>query len=299
MSVSPRRGRRGRPAPGSIAGTVTDVNGQPVANACVGAQLDSQLPGYSLSGQETDADGHYAISNLPAGKWVVSFEGCGLDFAPEFYDDKPSYLTGDRVTVADDTTTTGVDASLAEGGKLAGTVTGPDGKPLADICIGAQNGSFPIPGLISGRTDADGHYQLVGMPTSSYLVSFYECSGEGKWAAQFYDGTTSWSAATYVPVTVGEVSGGIDATMRGATSIVGSVVDENGSPMADVCVYADSISIGGGGGSDTTDAAGHYEIGQLAPSPPSGSCTATAAGGATRRSSTTTPPPSARWSRWS
>ena len=86
------------------------------------------------------------------------------------------------------------------------------------MCIDARTGEYPTLGLFGGdRTGADGTYRIDSLPTGSYLLSFYECGGNGQWAAQFYDETTSTEDATYVPVTVGEESAEINAAMHPVT----------------------------------------------------------------------------------
>ena len=252
-------------APGSISGTVTDEYGQPAGYVCVSATADTPVPGWPYWA-DTDDEGNYEITGLAAGRWVVAFHGCAPDYAPEYYDDKLTFQTADRVTVADDTATTGIDASLVEGGKITGLVTDHEGKPLSDMCIDARSGEYPTLGVGGDRTGADGTYRIDSLPTGSYLLSFYDCTGQGQWWDQFYDDATSLEDATYVPVTVGEESAEINAAMHPVTSIVGTVVDEHGSPMADVCVFADPTApFGGSGDYVRTDAWGRYAFRKLTP----------------------------------
>ncbi len=249
---------------GSVAGTVEDAAGNPADNVCVTAQQAGPMPGYAYPG-ETDANGEYVIGDLPPGQWIVGFNGCGGNYAPEYYDDKPSVQAGNPVTVSDGVTTTGIDATLARGGSITGTVTNESGAPLADICVAVQDPTSWI-GVLTARTDSSGTYEVVGLRTgSAYLVSFGACDGD-TYAGQYYDDATSYDEHTPVAVTVGNATTGIGAVMHPSASISGTVVDEAGNPISNVCVYADA-DLGGGGGSDTTDAAGQYEIGQLAADP--------------------------------
>src|SRR5206468_2442850 len=60
------------PAPGSIAGQVTDAAGQPVA----GAQATARRAGAAaLAPVQTDNQGRYNIPNLPAGNYSVEVRG--------------------------------------------------------------------------------------------------------------------------------------------------------------------------------------------------------------------------------
>jgi len=145
----------------------------------------------------TDAAGGYKLVGLAAGSYRVG----ALDRG------RPLRLRGPApsVELAASEHRTGVDlAADRPGGAITGTVTGPDGKPLADAWVSAQpdlismlagdgrgTGERPGPGPRDSRmmvveagdgpgagdsslppalTDAQGHYAIRGLPPATYTV---------------------------------------------------------------------------------------------------------------------------------
>ena len=146
---------------------MTTVGAVPVPNTQVAAALTT-FP-WTYLWATTDASGAYTLSNVSAGSWTIQFYGpSGSDLVTEYYADAPTSWTATPVTVADGASITGIDAQLAQGSSISGTVTGPDG-PLE----GAQVSTWPegsLPGY-STITDADGHYTLHALVPGSYIVS--------------------------------------------------------------------------------------------------------------------------------
>ena len=149
------------------------------------------------------------------------------------------------------TTTDSIDAALATPGHISGTVTAETGgAPVADAWVEAyQWYSEGSDGwwepLSSGRTASDGTYDVGGLPTGTYRVSFYDESGT--YLGECYDDATSVDFATDIPVTAGATTGSIDAALASAGHITGTVTAEvGGVPIADVAVsvykqYQDGI----------------------------------------------------------
>ncbi len=183
----------------SIAGRVLDGDGKPVPNATVvasarGTSEHVQLVnGVVTSGVQglTNAAGAYELKGLAAATYGLSVMDRGrplrMRSAP------PAIVLGanDHKTSVD----LAVDRAT---GKISGTVTGPDGKPLADAWVSARQslqdlvagmldhdqgegsrtitmtssdegggGGMEIPPAL---TDASGHYELAGLPQVKYQV---------------------------------------------------------------------------------------------------------------------------------
>ena len=131
----------------TLSGRVTaDGDGRPLSGICVAAY--SEQSG-SVGLDRTDADGGYAITTLRGGDYQVVFNDCAAPFTfrSEAYDDVPTDggFTGGpdgpgraptAVTVADRGQVGGIDAALAEGGSLAGTVKAlHTGEPVDGVCV--------------------------------------------------------------------------------------------------------------------------------------------------------------------
>jgi Carboxypeptidase regulatory-like domain len=184
----------------------------------------------------TNANGEYTFSHLGnrSGEYTVSFSprsGAGLDFFPQWYDDKESQLASDPVHVSLDHTTTGIDAALSEGGHITGRVTNAVTKqPLAEITVCAW--SKIVFESRCAWTNSNGEYSIVRLPTDEYQVSFYTNS----------DNYYSVSYSGLVAVAIGHTTAGIDVAMEPVVkgTIMGSVreaVWAKSIPNIDVCAY--------------------------------------------------------------
>jgi len=155
--------------------------------------------------------------------------------------------------------TGGIDAALAVGGSISGTVTDEaTGDPLANICVDAFNQSGP--GWRSAQTDASGNYTITGLPAGDYKVQFYDCN-TGLYIGEWYNDKPDWSSADLVSVALGVNTGGINAQLGLPGSISGTVTDEaTGDPLANICVNAFDASSGWSMSGAVTDASGNYTI---------------------------------------
>ena len=251
---------------GSITGIATDTSGNPISGLCVYAS--STVGGFGASGV-TAADGTYALVGLGSGSYVVQFNNCSsaTDYALEYYNATPtgttSYTSATAVNVIAGSTVSSVDAQLALGGSIAGTVTDSSGTPLAGICVNASSSDGSTNG--SAQTTSAGTYTISGLAQASYTVQFTDCGSSGSYATQYYNGvaggTGSYWSAVAVPVTANTTSSSINASMSAGGSITGTVTDGSG-PLVGICVYAFS-SAGGFGGSAITTSTGGYTINGL------------------------------------
>ena len=244
-------------AGGSISGKViTDSDGTAVADADVWAD---EYAGGGGNGTRTAADGTYTISGLTAGDYRVQVRAPEQGLAGEFYNDTTQWHEAAKVSVAAGTTTGDIDFSLAGGGSISGTVVrDSDGTPVANVdvwadtyqCCGGGNGT---------RTAADGTYTITGLQGGNYRVGVH--ISEGGMAGEFYNDTTAWDQASSVSVTVGQTTTGINFSLAAGGSISGTVVrDSDGTPIANVDVWAETYECCGGGSGTRTGADGTYTI---------------------------------------
>jgi protocatechuate 3,4-dioxygenase beta subunit len=183
---------------GSIAGRVIDAGGKPLAGIGVvanevsrGEHLTIRNGGVTSGAQTvTDASGAYRIAGLAAGSYRLG----ALDRG------RPLALRGapPGVELAAGEHRTGVDLAIDRpDGVISGTVTGPDGSPLADAWVSVQQDLMAMlagerggPGPPASRTiavdntegaggdtsvppaltDAQGRYAIRGLPPATYSV---------------------------------------------------------------------------------------------------------------------------------
>ncbi|MGZ4737041.1 MAG: carboxypeptidase regulatory-like domain-containing protein [Acidimicrobiia bacterium] len=254
-------------APGvTVSGTVTDTNGTPLTGISVNVNPTS--PGPSSAGTQTDADGSYTTAPLAPGDYKVQFADQNPNpvWAPEYWNQKPSWNTADTLTLslADGPTHGGVDAQLGTGAKVEGTVTGSNGDPLGSICVDANvanNGGWD---WIAGSVTApDGTYSMGPLPATEVRVHFRDCQN-GPYADQWYDHQATGNSSTPVTLAAGEIRQGVDAQLALGVSVSGTVTDENGNPIAGISVAVNPINDGSSAWGQT-DAQGNYTTNALPP----------------------------------
>ncbi|PYP71293.1 MAG: hypothetical protein DMD36_04190 [Gemmatimonadetes bacterium] len=243
---------------GNVSGTVTDeATGRPVERIHVvlfapDVNPPPFCPDEILGDAVTDVDGTYSFGGLPAGNYKVGFLDDFFEiedvpyrrYAPEWYNDKLKFDVADVVHVPLGVRTRGIDAALAVGGTISGTVTDEAGIPLSPVVVGAVP-LASIPSSISGGfavfgfTDPNGQYHLrPGLQAGDYKVVFVDAHfPQPTYALEWYNDKPDFAPADPVTVALGVDTPGIDATLALVGSISGTVTDAaTGEPLSDICV---------------------------------------------------------------
>jgi len=115
----------------------------------------------------------------------------------------------------------------ARGGRIAGQVTAPNGKPLKGICVEAV--SETTLHFASGKTGKDGRYQTNSVPAGSYYVAFFTgCGNNGNWVMQ--------ERSKPVRVKAGKTTTGVNAVLQLGGEITGTITNAAGQKLGDICV---------------------------------------------------------------
>lgn len=225
---------------GHVSGRVTAESG---GGAIVGAEVCAYEPtGHFFAGcGTTNGNGEYTIEGLPSGTYEMFFEGsdCGESGCT-----RQNYINQrtSGVVVTSGSTTKGVNAELATGGQISGTVSGPEGGGLGvQVCA---------KGVIQecANTNVNGEYTIPGLYTGEYKVEFISAFG-CKTAGCM---RTNYLASTYgknpVTVTAGTTTSGVDTTVQVAGKIGGRITAEAGGDgiAGEVCVNDPTNSFYGG-----------------------------------------------------
>lgn len=218
-----------------ISGTVTDsVSGSPLSGALVEATSSNHL--YSAIATTTSSGQYTLNTNLGTGTYTVQvFEATNH---------LPTSVSG--ITATQGQTTTGVNLAPKPSGTITGTITQPNGTPIAGADVSAFDGTFTFFG--SATTNSAGQYQITtNLGTGTYTV---EASYE-----------TSSNTATGVSVTQGQTTSSINIQLTIAPSgtITGKVTDSKGNPIDGASVAAENIATFTSN-SATTDSSGDYTI---------------------------------------
>lgn len=232
----------------------------------------------------TDANGQYTIRGLAAGTYSVKFyQPEDSNYLSQVYRNKSFYEAPTPVTLTVGATKQGIDVTLDLGGSISGKVTDETtGTPmaLANVFISAEpvnsDGSFDESRMGSiAVTGEDGVYQIKGLESGAYIVSFYPDPGTN-YIPEYYNGSLNGQNVTPVYAMRAKDAGGVDATLKmgGAISgnVRGQVADSISTiPLQNVVVNAIPIAETetpypqGLGGFAVTDANGDYTINGLVP----------------------------------
>jgi hypothetical protein len=207
------------PAGGTIRGTVL-AGAPPTGNGAAGACVEAVATnGSGFNATDAALDGTFRITNLPAAKYLVLIgdPGCSFsepDLAPQWYLDAPTSAGATLVSVSSGAVTSLSDATLAEDGSIAGTVTGTGHSALGGVCVAATAttaGSAPV---YSVTGNASGGYSIGDLPAGQYRVEFSSGCGAVGYRAQWWKDKPSAQTATLVTVTAGTATTGIGAALR-------------------------------------------------------------------------------------
>ena len=232
-----------------ITGKVTDaVTEGTIPGACVYAKQTgggSATYATCISGAEYT----YAITGMDPGTYDVAF-----------YDPSGMHHTMHvDATVTDGRTTTTVDGAMPEITGIIGTVVdASSGKPIANGCVMlyTTGGNY-----VAGSyrcTNATGTFVIDGVNPGTYALAYYDPAA--RFLTQWYSGQSTRKTAAAVVITNGVTTQVGPERVKIQGSITGIVRNADGSPAADVCVYADDLDgkyTGVGGCSDST---GRYTL---------------------------------------
>jgi hypothetical protein len=199
---------------GSIAGTVTDLAGNPLPGITV-----SVLSMVTVVYQgETDASGAYQIDDIIASpSYTVRFTDPTAEYAPECFDDQ--IAGGNLVPVTANAVTAGIDASLEPAAQIMGRLTTATGAPVTrgrvDLYVRFTPAYYGYVG--SYDTDQAGQYSLV-LKAATYVLYFSDpVSGYGEWWNNQPGDASSFGHGTPLVVASGQTLTGIDAVLDGFT----------------------------------------------------------------------------------
>lgn len=225
----------------SLSGTVIDSDGAAFPNAVVSV---GEEDGYQSVQAFTDSAGHYSVTGLPAGKYLVCFSADRPPASPGYpyqclgESSDPGYpyvvtlATGQRAVV---------DFTLAVGTAITGRVTDADGNPVGGVAVRLTDLGDGA-GSSTGYTDGDGNYSFYQLFPGDYSVCFdpqntYPQPATGYLATCWHDQSPP-STGDPVHAVAGVISSGIDATLTAGGRITGVVTDPAGNLLGGIFVHA-------------------------------------------------------------
>ena len=149
------------------------------------------------------------IGNLPPGSYAVFFDPtCGgsqaTSYAPQYYRDKAALSGSTAVKVPPNAT--GIDAQLASGATITGTVSATGASDNAGICVYALTPAGAT--ATKAVTNASGAYSLANLAAQAYTVKFDPTCAN---AQVSYFGPVTYSGT--VNLAAGQARSGVNGTL--------------------------------------------------------------------------------------
>lgn len=226
---------------GTISGRVTS-NDRPLAGiviAVMAAQPTGAFGRVALARAETDVDGRYQLTGVPAGSYTV----VSLAALYVFPGDSPfGSISGKSVTLNEGETATGIDLALIRGGVITGRVVDPDGRPLIEQLVQLErldqnNNLLPInfASFNNSFTDDRGIYRLHSVLPGRYRISsgdgegmVMRVAGRKSYPRTFHPDVNDAAQAKIIDLAEGGEASGIDIRLSlpaRTYAIVGRAVD--------------------------------------------------------------------------
>src|SRR5205085_5685011 len=137
-------------------------------------------------------------------------------------------------------THSGINASLADGGGIAGKVTAAsDATPLSNIRVTAYDSNGAA--VTSTFTDVGGLYEVDQLPTGTFRLGFADQFAQ-VYAPRYFHDAQTLSGATGISVTAGSTVPDENQALQKFATMSGQVVDGNNTGLADICAEADSTT---------------------------------------------------------
>ena len=247
------------PVDAIISGTIS-ASGSGTGLEGVTITAENLADGETFDGY-SEADGSYLITDLPAGQYIVSFRAPeDTDYISEWFSNAHSSEDATTVTLAESEERV-LDAGLALGGKVSGTVRGTANVLLSDVLVEAYPfGGGPL--LASASTDETGTYALRGLPSTGVTISFTDDADRG-YVTEWSNNRADEESADKIIVAAGGAVV-VDSALVTGASIAGTVTGAGTPvvPLADATVTIVDSS-GEYAGDSTTDALGNFTVAGL------------------------------------
>jgi len=203
-----------------------NVSGEGAAGVHVVANL-----GQTKLEATTSANGEFEFLNIAPGQYHLEVS------SPNLVEDK-SHLPAEDLRVPGGSC--GYQSFYVwPDGRIQGTVTGPDGKPLEGVPVQVfaknKRGEIDMSPLREQRSAAHGSYVLTGLPPGEFVVGVNGAKYEDKfpWPPSFYRGTSDRDTASKLTIGRGQNQTGIDLEVdapRTRAMLHIETVFEDGSP---------------------------------------------------------------------
>lgn len=224
-------------APSTIAGRVTNPDGQPVNAVSIGLyrypyNFPYRVQPYPspIRTTRTDVSGHYTFSLLNSGNYRILYRDDLRRYAREYYNDSPTFDGSAEISVFGQVITD-VNVQLAIGGEIRGSILQPPNYPIQIEAYEKIAGKWTkIDHLEKYIPQIDANFAILGLPTGTFRVCarnmgepviYSGCFGapDNAPSEPLYAIGPNVSVGSDITLTQGAVVKGITIPIRAHTSI--------------------------------------------------------------------------------
>ena len=205
---------------GSIAGQIT-LHGRPVPGALVSVLSAPPIGRDTVATAKTDANGHYQVANLRAGRYAV------VASAPPLVSQEEARGERREISLEPGEGRDHVDFTMIGGGAITGRVADAEGRPVVgeEIAIFALSTTIWRPYYGNHQltsTDDRGIYRAYGLPPGRYKVSVGKGGGspyrrlnyeQSYYPQTYYPGVSEEPKAGIIELTEGGEVSNVDITV--------------------------------------------------------------------------------------
>jgi hypothetical protein len=227
---------------GSITGKVTKPSSNALSGLTVGAYKVSNGEYTHVKNVTTRSDGTYTLGSLDRGRYVVAFGENALKYVTEYWNNKPSLESATTIGVSTSRVSS-INAKMASGGAITGTIQKAGGLPVEDAAIAifqeTPDGD-DLNYLKTVTSAADGTYLVGGLWPGRYSVEFGPPleGPDSDLALEYWDDRPALQASHQVGVNTGEVTEDINAELAPGGRVSGRVTGPDGEPVEDALVFS-------------------------------------------------------------
>jgi hypothetical protein len=189
-----------------------------------------------------DAGGAYSVTGLATGAYKLLFRPYPSPYlVPEYYNDKATLAEANAISVTAGSVVTAINASLALGGQISGTISllpGNGDSGIFQIMALRANGE-----VVATAESLGPGYALPNLPAGVYRV-YFATGYDGypmDYAPQFYHQAAKLEAAAVVTVTAGQTTPNIDATLA-RRNIIMSLASSTGVTNGLALLYRGALA---------------------------------------------------------
>jgi hypothetical protein len=211
----------------TISGTVAGEGAGSLGEVLVVAAPVGEGESFAEVSAETASNGSYTLTGLaPGASYTLQFlPPSSVNFVAQFFDGRPLRAQAEPVVIGLEGSTRTIDATLQTGGGISGTVTdAATHAPVAKALVDAFDPDEPEAGGFT-TTNANGEYNIVGLPSGTYDLEVGTFSGLG-------------GGIEYLPlqragvgVTRGSIHSGLDVSLTRAAPVNTSAPVIAGTPV--------------------------------------------------------------------